>query len=181
MPNQQPQPATTTPLPQISQEQLLAILSTQPDLLAGIGATINQVAENKTAKLEEWKIVNNWVEPEELKQQTTDLINSTPPENKKDLLAHIKKIQKLYNHENPEIPEELKPTKSKSGGKATTEKLQQRYAKNTANNSKNLFCKNSTHNKNGEAPKPKIKGKCDYYCRSETTLKKHEASCKFNK
>ena len=57
--------------------------------------------------------------------------------------------------------------------------------KNQKNHSKlnhrNLFCKNSTYNKNGETPKPKQRGACDYYCRTKETLGNHESNCKYNK
>ena len=175
---------TTTsiaPVPQISQAQLLAILQQQPDLLAGIGATINQAAENKQTELEKWKTINNWVAPDLVKQQLTDLINTPPPKTLKEMGAHLKQITKLYNHENPTIPENLLPTKSAgSKGKARSEKLAERYAKCAANDHRNLYCKNNTHNKNGESPVAKIKGKCNYVCRSEATLKKHEKDCPHN-
>ena len=141
--------------------------------------------EVEEQKLKLWKIENNYLTAEENAKKLEEHINMDISKFKvKEFQTYHQQLQEFYNYQQLEIPVNLQPTKKTTpvGRKNTPEQQAERHRKWGENFAKNLYCKNSTQNKNGETPVlPKSKIQCNFYARKEETTRKHEETCKHSK
>ena len=164
-----------------SHAELLKLMDEQ-----GITAeTLFSVVEEKKAKvktqqqtlkmeLEDWKKANNYLTPAEISAQMEEILEKNEETISE---ANWEKLRSLHYHKNPEIPEKYKNIGG-TDGKSTKEQLAKREEAWAKNHHRNMFCKYSTHNTNGNPPINK-KGCCNAYYRTQTALERHESVCHY--